>query len=60
MCEDCGKDKESSNNYFVPMGSFWAEFAKQQVIKENGCLVTPVFRDPGGDTEKMKGSGDGK
>lgn len=42
MCEDRGKLEKSANNYFVPMGSFFAELVKQEAIRQGAKLSVMV------------------
>jgi hypothetical protein len=40
MCDD--RERESSKNFIVPVGSFFAEMCKQAAIKEGAFLVTLI------------------
>lgn len=42
MCDKYGKLEESSNNYFGPMGIFFAELVKQEAIRQGVKLVIIV------------------
>lgn len=37
----CG-EKETHNNYFVPIGSFFADFILREAIKSGVTIVVPV------------------